>query len=181
MSRFFGEIRQIAFVVPNIDEAMSYWSAVLGIGPFFIKRAFALKDFNYFGRPAPSPTISIALANSGALQIELIAQHDDAASIYRDFLAAGRSGLQHVSAWTTCANFDNLKAELVRTGLSLAQEGTIASSGVRLAYFATDQGPGTLVYEVSDLLDPQHYPRVERIAHAAAVWDGKNPVNEVRA
>lgn len=31
MSRIFGEIRQIAFVVANIDESMRYWSETLGI------------------------------------------------------------------------------------------------------------------------------------------------------
>ncbi len=36
--------------------------------------------------------MSIALANSGPLQIELIEQRNDAPSMYRDFLAAGRVG-----------------------------------------------------------------------------------------
>jgi hypothetical protein len=179
MSRLFGEIRQIAFVVSNIDESMQYWSGTLGVGPWFIKRGIVLANFRYYARVAPSPAISIALANSGGLQIELIEQHDDKPSIYRDFLIGGRSGLQHVSAWVTCPEFERIGTDLLRRGFQLAQEGTIASSGVRLAYFATDRGPGTIVYEVSDLLDPKHYGRVQRIVEAARAWDGNDPIREV--
>lgn len=179
MSRIFGEMRQVAFVVSDIDRAMSYWSNVLGVGPFFVRRKLVFVDYRYRGEDAPSPTISVALANSGAMQVELIEQHDEAASIYREFLLAGREGLQHVSAWVDCAEFDRLKAELATRGLVIAQEGTLASTGTRVVYYATEQVEGGLIYEVSDLLDPKHYPRVERIARAAQGWDGTDAVREV--
>ena len=35
MSRFFGEIRQVAYLVPDIEAAMDYWANVLGVGPWF--------------------------------------------------------------------------------------------------------------------------------------------------
>ena len=41
--------------------------------------------------------MSIALANSGDLQIELIQQVNDAPSMYKEFLDAGHEGLQHVA------------------------------------------------------------------------------------
>ncbi len=84
MSRTFGEIRQIAFVVEAPDAAMDYWAHGLGSGPFFVKRRIALSDYVYRGEAAESPRISIALANSGPLQVELIQQHDDRPSIYRE-------------------------------------------------------------------------------------------------
>ncbi len=180
MSRLFGEIRQIAFVVQDIDDAMHYWSQTLDIGPFFIKREIQLLDYRYYGEALPSPTISIALANSGTLQVELIQQHDEAASIYRDFLQSGRTGLQHVSSWVTRDEFDQRRTALLAQGVQLAQEGTIASSGVRLAYFATEQtgGAGGLIFEMADLLEPAQYQRVMGIAQAAAEWDGVNAVHE---
>jgi hypothetical protein len=181
MSRRFGEIRQIAFVVPDIDAAMKYWSDTLGVGPFFIKRRLVLSGFRYNGVEATSPTISIALANSGSLQIELIQQHDDTPSIYQDFLAAGRTGLQHVSAWVTCSEFDSLRATLIDEGLSLAQEGTIAASGTRLAYYATADRSDGIIYEVSDLLDIKHIARVRLIEEAARRWDGNDPVRESKS
>ena len=181
MSRRFGEIRQIAFVVPDIDAAMNYWSGTLGIGPFFIKRSLTFTAFRYNGVEAVSPTISIALANSGSLQIELIQQHDNTPSIYRDFLAAGRTGLQHVSAWVTCSEFDSLRAALIKVGLSLAQEGTITASGTRLAYYAPADAASGIIYEISDLMDIKHIHRVQLIEEAARQWDGTAPVRETRA
>ena len=41
MSVFFGEIRQLGYVVPDIEAAMDYWSRVLGVGPFFYDAARA--------------------------------------------------------------------------------------------------------------------------------------------
>ena len=34
MSRFFGEIRQVAYLAPDIEAAMDHWSRVLGVGPW---------------------------------------------------------------------------------------------------------------------------------------------------
>ena len=47
MSSVFGEIRQLAFIVENIDEAMAFWAASLGIGPFFIKRNIQFSNYIY--------------------------------------------------------------------------------------------------------------------------------------
>ena len=35
MSRFFGEIRQVAYLVPDIEAAMDYWARGLGVGPWY--------------------------------------------------------------------------------------------------------------------------------------------------
>lgn len=180
MSTIFGELRQIAFVVPDIDAAMRYWVQTLGVGPFFIKRAIEFKNYRYRGEALPSPMVSIALANSGNVQIELIQQHDIRPSIYKEFLDSGRSGLQHVSSWLTRAEFDRKKAELLARGLRIAQECTIPASGVRLAYFDTDSGNG-LVFEIADLAEPNQLERVTKIAREARHWDGVLPVREVKA
>ena len=52
----------------------------------------------YRGRPT-EPVASIAFANSGELQIELIEQEDDSPSIYREFLDAGHDGFHHLAWW----------------------------------------------------------------------------------
>ncbi len=181
MSYIFGDIRQIAFVVPNIDAAMDYWATTLGIAPFFIKRQITLNNFAYRGTPQDSPVISIALANSGALQIELIQQHDETPSIYREFLASGRTGLQHVSSWVTRSEFDTRREQLLKSGYSLAQEGTIASSGVRLAYFDTEKKGQGIIFEMADLKEPEQYARVMGIAEKAATWSGGEYVINVAA
>ena len=95
MSRLFGEIRQNGYVVRDIESALRHWTETLGIGPFFYFERVPIDDFRYRGSPSPLEA-SIALANSGSLQIELIQQRNDAPSMYRDFLAAGQEGLQHI-------------------------------------------------------------------------------------
>ena len=160
---------------------MEYWAKTLGIGPFFVKREIEFSEYRYRGQPCASPKVTIALANSGYVQVELIQQHDVLPSIYKEFLESCREGLQHVSAWLSRAEFDNRKAQLLQRGLEIAQECTIPSSGVRLAYFSTDGVPGGLVYEISDILEPSQYERVQKIAEAAANWNGKQTVVEVKA
>ncbi len=39
MSRFLGEIRQLGYVVHDIEAAMDYWSTTLGVGPGSTTRA----------------------------------------------------------------------------------------------------------------------------------------------
>lgn len=179
MSRKFGEIRQIAFVVRDIDTAMQYWTETLGIGPFFIKRKIEFSSFVYRGVSASSPTVSIALANSGSMQIELIEQHDDIPSIYKEFLDAGNQGLQHVSSWMTHSDMMRRKQELLAQGVSIAQECVIASSGVNLVYFDTGNGGGRMIFEIADLLEPGQLERIRNIVKAAQNWDGLEPVREV--
>lgn len=181
MSRKFGVMRQIAFVVRDIDKAMRYWTETLGVGPFFIKRRIRLSPFVYRGADAVSPVISIGLANSGAMQIELIQQHDDTPSLYKEFLDSGREGLQHVSAWFTHEEMKRRKQKLLAQGVKIAQEGVIPSSGVHLIYFDTDDGNGGFIFEMSDLLEPIHWERIQGIVQAAQHWDGQEPVREVKA
>ncbi|ARU58925.1 glyoxalase [Oleiphilus messinensis] len=179
MSQRFGEIRQIAFVVRDINQAMQYWGETLGIGPFFIKRNITFEPFIYRGRVSPSPSVSIALANSGNLQIELIEQHDDVPSIFQEFSSSEGQGLQHVSAWVTREELREKRTELLAQGLLIAQECTIPASGVNLIYFSTENKQGGLIYEISDLAEPEHKARIASIQNAAEVWNGEGVWREV--
>lgn len=181
MSKVFGEIRQLAFVVPDIGIAMEYWANTLGIGPFFIKRRIMFEDFMYRGEAKQSPTISIALANSGFIQIELIQQHDEAPSIYKEFMDSGQHGLQHVSSWTTTEELLEKREALLTQGYEIAQECLIPASGVRLIYFSTERAGGHFIFEMADLMEPAQYERVLGIKQAHEQWDGREPVIEVNA
>ncbi|MEJ0043875.1 MAG: VOC family protein [Rhizomicrobium sp.] len=95
----FGKVCQNGYVVRDIEAAMRHWTEVLGVGPFYYIERVKMDWFRYRGAPSDAE-ISIALANTGDLQIELIQPRNDAPSMYRDFLAGGREGLQHMSYWT---------------------------------------------------------------------------------
>ena len=180
MSRRFGSIRQIAFVVRDLDLTLRYWTETMGVGPFFVLRRMRPEGYRYRGAPSPAPLLSVALGTSGDLQVELIEQHDELPSAYRDFLAAGREGFQHVSSWLTRAEYDETRARAIAARATIAHEGIVPGSGVRFAYFATDDTPGGLVYEIADVLEPGIYPLMQMIAGAANGWDGTDPVRELQ-
>jgi Glyoxalase/Bleomycin resistance protein/Dioxygenase superfamily len=99
MSRLLGPIMHNGYVVRDIAAAMQHWIEVWGVGPWFYIEHLPVTDFQYNGQPSPVE-LSIALANSGLLLVELIQQRNDAPSMYRDFLNAGHEGLQHVGYGT---------------------------------------------------------------------------------
>jgi hypothetical protein len=100
MSALFGKVCQNGYVVRDIQKAMKFWTEVQRVGPFFYIPEVKTDWFRYRGADSPVE-MSIALANSGDLQIELIQQRNDAPSMYRDHLAEYGEGLQHMSYWTT--------------------------------------------------------------------------------
>jgi hypothetical protein len=175
VSRIFGEPRQNGYVVRDIEAAMKHWSEVLGVGPWFYFERVPMADFRYRGEPSPLE-VSIALANSGALQMELIQQRNQAPSMYRDFLDAGREGLQHLAYWTE--RFDEDLARLRALGHEVGQSGHIGENG-RFVYLLTEAHPGTVI-ELSEISGPKGR-FFAHIAAAARDWDGREPVRRIGA
>lgn len=170
MSRFFGEIRQLGYVVPDIEDAMKYWSTTLGVGPWYYKERVPIVNYRYRGEPY-EPHNSVALANSGPLQVELIQTRNDAPSMYRDFTRAGRTGLQHVAYWTE--TFDDDVTRLTAEGFKIAMGGKVGANG-RFVYFDTEYHPGTVI-ELSEVAGPKG--KLFRLIREAAMgWDGRDPV-----
>lgn len=85
-----GRIGQIGYVVRDSDQALATWLE-LGAGPWFVIRARRQRAI-YRGEPC-NLTLSIAVANSGELQIEILHQEEDTPSIFAEFLASGHDGL----------------------------------------------------------------------------------------
>lgn len=170
MSRFFGEIRQAGYVVRDIEAAMEYWSRVLGVGPWFYKERVPIENYRYRGE-AFEVHNSVALANSGPLQVELIQTRNDAPSMYRDFLRAGHTGLQHNAYWTT--DFDADLARLQAQGFQVAMSGEVGTNG-RFVYFDTETHPGTVI-ELSEVAGPKG-KLFDLIRAASQDWDGRDPV-----
>ena len=172
MSRIFGEIRQNGYVVRDIKSAMHYWSEIMGVGPFFYFDRMPARGFHYRGQPSPVE-LSIALANSGNLQIELIQQHNEAPSMYIDFLKKGREGLHHLAYWTE--TFDSDLERLKSAGYETGQSGG-ASDG-RFVYFLAENHPGTVI-EFSEI-SGRKGQFFKRVAEAARTWDGSDPIRKM--
>jgi catechol 2,3-dioxygenase-like lactoylglutathione lyase family enzyme len=172
MSRFFGGGRQVGFVVKDIEKAMAHWSDVLGVGPWFYKRQVGTTEFRYFGKPSALPDLSIALANSGDLQIELIQQRNDAPSLYLDSLKRSGEGAQHIAYWTE-DRFDEWCRRLLDAGYTEGHGGQMGNRG-RFAYFVHPDLPSGMI-ELSELTGGKG-DYFKEIARASAGWDGADPI-----
>ncbi|VTU26113.1 hypothetical protein SRS16CHR_03793 [Variovorax sp. SRS16] len=170
MSRFFGEIRQLGYVVPDIEAAMDYWSRTLGVGPWFYNPKVPIVNYRYRGEEH-APHNSVALANSGFVQVELIQTRNDVPSMYRDFQQAGRTGLQHVAYWTS--NYDADLERLLRQGFQPVMSGEVGERG-RFVYFDTEYHPGTVI-ELSEVAGPKGR-MFDLIRQSSEGWDGADPV-----
>lgn len=170
MSRLFGDLRQVGIVVRDIEAAMVHWSQVCGVGPWFYTDRLAVTAFTYRGQRHDGIHLSIALANSGDVQLELIQQCCDTPSMYRDFLAAGREGMQHWSSWPV--DYDAKLQHALANGYTVGQEGD--SPRGRFVYLWNEGHPGTVI-EMAHLTEGRK--RIFDAVRAAAVgWDGSDPV-----
>ena len=156
MAKFVSEIRQMGYVVPDVEAAMNYWINELGVGPWYYAPKMIASDYIYRGDTGYDPVVSVGLANLGAMQIELIQPRDDIPTLYRDFLNAGLAGVQHFAYWTE--DFDADAARAKENGFSPAASGVIGPHG-RFVYFEkniSDPGchPGTVI-ELSEVMGPK--------------------------
>ncbi|GGB71366.1 MULTISPECIES: VOC family protein [Henriciella] len=174
MSRVFGKVCQNGYVVRDIEAAMKHWVDVLGVGPWFYIEDVKTDWFRYRGQTS-DVKMSIALANSGDLQIELIQQRNDTPSMYKEFLDAGHEGLQHMSYWTE--TYQDLYDRALSLGYTIGQEGQIGGDRGRFAYFDTGAHPGTVV-EISDTSGMKG-KTFAHIRQSAEAWDGAHPVRRL--
>ncbi|OBB33705.1 glyoxalase [Mycolicibacterium peregrinum] len=163
-----GAIRQIGYVAGDLDAAVAGW-VQMGVGPWLVLRRIRQRAL-YRGEPC-EVEISIALANSGELQIEVIQQHGDQPSIYTEFLRNRGEGFHQLAYWPV--DFDATLARVEAAGWpvvwSSADEG-----GVRYAYVE----PPAPVATIIELMEFNEVTEglATFVRGAAQDWDGSEPV-----
>ena len=173
MSRIFGSVAQNGYVVRDIEKSMERWLE-LGLGPRFYFGKVEMDYFRHRGEPSEME-MSVAIANSGDLQIELIQQRNEAPSMYREFLDAGHEGMQHMSYWTD--DYQGLYDRALSHGFEVGHEGCIGGEQGRFAYFDTQWEPGTVI-EISDISGPKGI-FFQHVREVAAGWDGSEPIRRL--
>lgn len=162
--RFF----QLGFVVDDVVRAARLWAEVHGVGPFHvlpvIEQAAVMR-----GQPAPI-SIQVGVAQAGPVQIELIQQHCDRPSIFKEWTDGGARPFHQLS--TVTPDYDARRAHLERLGYELAAESP--AGGFRVGYFDTvaDFGFYTEVVEET----PGFLTQLRQISDTCATWDGTDPV-----
>ncbi|OMC36728.1 hypothetical protein A5740_00180 [Mycobacterium sp. GA-1841] len=169
------QYNQIAWVVDDLDKAVEQWQQTARIGPFFVgSHVGAIFTEATHRGAAVDIDISCAIAQAGGVQIELIKQHDNAPSPYRDVYADGESGLHHI-----CSLVDDVEAECrnyQEHGFEVVMNAVVAGE-TRVAYVDTRPMIGCM----TELMGRQGLA-VKMFAAAAAAaddWDGSDPVRDL--
>jgi hypothetical protein len=165
---------QTGWLVDDIDQSIERWLALGNTGPFFVNRKFTLDEFLYRGRPIEM-TLSSAFAQVGPMQIELIQQHSDSPSPFRDYdCGTGGAGFHHLGAFS-----DDYEADIARfakRGVAPVGQGRLGD--IRFAFVDTRPQLGAM-------LEFAHVPQsiislFKMVADAAVGWDGTEPVRPFR-
>jgi hypothetical protein len=165
-----GGVRQTSYTVEDIEAAIGTWSRQLGVGPWFLRGPFTPATALYRRRPTEM-SISLALSFSGRLQIELIQQHNDAASVYRETIAKRGYGFHHWGVGTE--QFDAKAEDYAARGYEQVFS-DVTPAGTRVAYFDTTRDlPGMVELIEINATQEQRYARMYA---AALAWDGQDPI-----
>lgn len=165
-----GEYRlfQLGFVVDDVLETAANWARVFGVGPFHVLPPIE-QACTYRGTET-GVNVQVAVSQAGPVQVELIMQTCDRASIYQEPARRGPTGFHQLC--TVTRDYDGKRAHYEGLGYELACE--MDANGQRVAYFDTlpDFGFFTEVVEETPLFLEQ----LTGIAETCAGWDGTDPV-----
>jgi len=164
---------QTCFIVPHLEAAMQEWLGASDAGPFFVMSHVRPSNGLYRGQPAELE-MSCAFAQSGPMQIELIEQHNDGPSVYRDMYPAGTGGFHHLCYWADGTIGDEV-AYYRERGI---EPGYLASFGpLNFGYFDARNVLGCFI-EVLER-EPGTVDLFRMIADASDGWDGSEPIRNV--
>jgi hypothetical protein len=172
MGPLSGPIRQIGYVVNDLDKTIAQWVA-MGVGPFYVVRNHT-QPVNYRGQPI-EVTISIGFANSGDMQVELIHQHDDTPSIFTEFLNSHGEGFHQFAWWVT--DFDGAVAQAEKAGWPVVWSGG-EETATRFAYVEPPAGSPATIYELMELTDGTEGMGAF-FREASRDWDGTDPIRTI--
>jgi hypothetical protein len=166
-ARSYGPIIQNAFIVPDIDTAIDYWTRTMQVGPFFKFPKIVFEAADYRGREH-FPDFDAAIAYTGDLMIELIKPKGP--SIFQEFQDSGGKGIHHFAAFTD--HLEEASSAIVNRGGKRVQGGQFAD-GSSIAYFEMG-GQEPSILEVA-CLKPSVLGLFAAIKAAGAAWDGITP------
>ena len=162
-----GEFRffQIGHVVDDLIAAAHRWAVVFGIGPFHVL-PISDQQLTMPDGEVRSLRIQVAAAQAGPVQIELIQQHCDRPSVFRDWTSPF-----HQLA-TITSDFDGRLHHLRQCGYDVV--GEVTAGDLRVGYVDTTADFGFYTEVVST--NPGFIARWQQISETCATWDGSDPV-----
>lgn len=165
-------VTQFAYFVEDIEASIALYVKTWGIGPWFILGPFSPPNHRYRGERT-GLTVSLALAFSGSMMIELVQQHDDGPSVYRETFGHDRFGFHHIAITT-----DRYDTEIERyRALGHDLVFTDVLQGGRIGYVDTS----TTMPGMTELIEytPTAEARQTRVQRASLEWDGRDPIRKI--
>ncbi|WP_342363242.1 VOC family protein [Terrarubrum flagellatum] len=172
LSPILGPATQLGYVVRDVEVAMKHWIEVFGLGPFlFLERGVA--------QPAPITRfrgedtvieMRLAFAYHGDVQIELIEQTNDAPSPYREFLARGGEGLQHLGFWVH--DHEEACRKIEAAGYHPAYVIPMAGQPRPIIYYDSPAMFGPML----ELTPPEMRRSRQAVRNAVEAWKGGDPI-----
>lgn len=162
-------IFQYAYTTPDARATALAWTGTLGIGPWSVRGPFTAPGASYRGEPYRA-SLTVARTFDGDIMIELIQQHDEHPSIFRDAIERGGYGFHHVAV--VAADFDGRAAQLASSGGPAVFE-DVLPTGAHVAFFAGASGFPGLVELVE--LTPAQAAGYRELQALCTDWDGRDP------
>ena len=164
-------IVQCAWVVNDIDAALDIWIR-RGAGPFRVARHLVL-GLDYRGRPVELD-LSVAWGQFDGMQVELIQQHNDADSAFRDSfpngVPEGVGSIHHLGMLN--GDYDKALAGCAALDFVPATSGNF--NGTRFAHVDTRAAYGFMTELTEATTDILNFYR--DIEESARDWDGHDPI-----
>jgi catechol 2,3-dioxygenase-like lactoylglutathione lyase family enzyme len=170
-----GARMQLSFVVPDLQEALKFWTETLKVGPFVVIEDLGDRHFFYRGQESPVE-ILIGFSYVGETQIELIEQINSAASPYTDFLESGRQGLHHFGFWPD--DCEKARLELEQRGFKEVLVIQASNGGNKVTYHSGPEHVGAM-FEIAPMT-PERAKHFAGLKALADNWDGTRPVRWFR-
>lgn len=158
-----GNIRQLGFIVRDLDEAVAQWLAHTSAGPFVVMRGQRFDGWTYLGEPQDQ-ILDIAFAQAGPMMIELIEAQGPWPNVYGDAPPTETCVLHHFGLLV--ADIEAASAALDAPLVTTAQ----IDAASQLRYFDCRERFGVRLELISDTPSVQAF--FELSESLARSWDG---------
>lgn len=160
---------QMAFITPNLREALTEWVERRNVGPWFVSDEFVGRDCTYHGKPT-DVDLTYAMSYWGQMNIEVIQQLNDAPSVFRDSIDRRGYGFHHWGVMSS--DFDGTLSEFLDRGYEIEFSANVRDT--RVVYL--DHGgaaPGLV-----EVIEGTERTRASfaRVYAATVTWDGDDPI-----
>ncbi|MEU1956046.1 VOC family protein [Nocardia rhamnosiphila] len=170
MSDFLATgIRQLAFVVPDVEAAARDHSALTGSGPFFVMPRYRMAIHEHRGVPTELD-VSSSYGWWGDIMVEFVQMHNEEPSAFRDAFPDGGRGMHHTAVWVK--DLAGAVAAFEEAGYPITMYAE-RTPGLGYAMMDTRSALGFMLelYEESIV-----GPFYKMVRDASIDWDGSDPV-----